>query len=207
MLEISPLLELLTGLIDEEPASSNSQTLRRVPAGTLHLPTGRLVACDPQALSGDEEPFILAIAPDDYPVTLLLAKDDDSEWVAAAQIHFRQEPAVRWEAARTPEDGDLETFGYGVDHGTGCFVDASFLPKAVQLRDSDEEYADTLVGIEAAPDSNSVHAEITLKGKPRGNLIAFSTGTGSGLYPSFFGIGEDGAPVCLVTDFEVIDSK
>jgi hypothetical protein len=207
MLETSPLLELLTGLIDEAPASSESQSLRRVPAGTLHLPTGRLVACDPQALSGEEEAFITAVEPDDYPVTLLLAKDDDSEWVAAAQIHFRQEPAVRWEAARTPEDGDLETFGYGVDNGTGCFIDASWLAAASVLAVSDEEYADTLTAIEAAPDSDSITTEITLKGKPPGNLIAFSTGTGSGLYPSFFGLGADGKPVCLVTDFEVIDSK
>lgn len=206
MPESLPLLKLLTGLSDEAPASSDGQSMRRVPAGKLHLPTGEIVACDPQVISGEEEAFVQTVPPGSYPVTLLLAKDDESEWVAAAQIHFRPEPAVRWETARTPEDGDLETVGYGVDNGTGCFVDASQLGTAAQLADGNEEYADTLADIEAAPDSESLHAEVKLGSKPAGNLIAFGTGTGSGLYPSFFGFGADGKPVCLVTDFEVLDS-
>jgi hypothetical protein len=206
MPESSPLLALLTGTADDELASSASQTLRRVPAGTLRLPTGRIVACDPQVISGQEEAFVTSVGPGDYPVTLLLAKDDDSEWVAAAQIHFRNEPVARWETARTPEDGDLETVGYGVDNGTGCFIDAAVLPVAAQLADGNEEYGDTLADVEAAPDSDSVSVEISL-GDAAGNLVAFGTGTGSGLYPSFFGLGADGQPVCLVTDFEVIDAE
>ncbi|HCO79317.1 DUF4241 domain-containing protein [Bacillus sp. (in: firmicutes)] len=33
----------------------------------------------------------------------------------------------------------------------------------------------------------------------------FTTGFGDGMYPSFWGLGVNGEPACLVTDFLIVD--
>ncbi|PRS67378.1 hypothetical protein C6347_14900 [Bacillus sp. NMTD17] len=33
----------------------------------------------------------------------------------------------------------------------------------------------------------------------------FTTGFGDGMYPSFWGLDENGEPACLVTDFLIMD--
>src|SRR5262249_5215661 len=113
-------------------------TMRVVEADHLELPTGRIVACDPSYLTSfpqDQPAYTRAVAPGRYPVVLaLLAKDGfaasnpNRESVACAAVRFRDSAVARWEMALRP-GWDLSTlkpgfhFGYGVDSGTGCFVD------------------------------------------------------------------------------------
>jgi hypothetical protein len=201
MQKLPLILKLLVGSSD----LAADRSLRQLSAGHLSLPTGRIVACDPQVISGEEEPFLTAVPPGAYPVTLLLAKDDDGEWVAAAQIHFKQDPVVRWETARTPEDGDLEETGYGVDSGTGCFLDASALPQAVRFIETEE--ADALMDLEPGGEDQRFSLNFVLRDQPPANLVAFPTGSGEGLYASWFGFNEHGEPVCLLTDFEVVGAE
>ena len=58
--------------------------LRRRAVGTLELPTGRLVACDPLD-HPDTEPFAYKVTPGSYPVKLVVDG-------AADRQHVRQEP-------------------------------------------------------------------------------------------------------------------
>ncbi|WP_317615143.1 MULTISPECIES: DUF4241 domain-containing protein [Bacillus] len=37
------------------------------------------------------------------------------------------------------------------------------------------------------------------------DIAMFTTGFGDGMYPSFWGLDENGEPACLVTDFLIMD--
>ena len=101
-------------------------------AGELHLPTGQLVAADPSSLDLDGRPFTATVAPGTYPVTISLATfadDAGHRRVCAARLDITDEPVARWELAlrdgQDPLDLDFgEFFGFGVDAGMACFVDA-----------------------------------------------------------------------------------
>ncbi len=126
-------------------------TIRVVEVGTLVLPTGRIVACDPSYLVGNFEPaYMRGVPPGRYPVRLSLLVNSGTpkeyETVACAAIHFADVPVDRWETAlrpgwdeRTLRPGQL--FGYGVDAGQGCFADE----QAVSFLAPDQERYRTII--------------------------------------------------------------
>ena len=71
-------------------------------AGLLHLPTGRLVACDPyRQAAASVSPFTVAVPPGRYPVLVaLLRRPGREQEVTAAMVRLADEPAVTWEMAR-----------------------------------------------------------------------------------------------------------
>ena len=97
-------------------------------------------------------------------------------------------------------EGDFH--GYGVDSGTGCFVDVD------TVRLFDEADADQLIAELA---KTYVHtwswANLVVNPATGGNLAAFSSGFGDGGYPSYFGYDGSGCLVCLVTDFGLFNSE
>jgi hypothetical protein len=113
-------------------------TMRVVEVDHLVLPTRRIVACDPSYLTTlptEQTAYTRPVPPGCYPVLLaLLAKDvfaadhPNRDCVACAALRFQDAPVERWEMALRP-GWDMSTlkagfyFGYGVDGGTGCFVD------------------------------------------------------------------------------------
>ena len=94
-----------------------------------------------------------------------------------------------------------EAFAYGVDSGSGCFAD----PGAIEVMcgDTGEAIADR-----AIDEMKKVYEDTrdwTLINTPKGSAAVFSSGLGDGVYPSYFGVDENGEPVVLVTDFYIID--
>jgi uncharacterized protein DUF4241 len=98
-----------------------------------------------------------------------------------------------------------EFFGYGVDSGTGCFMDAEALRLLNERRDQVEDH---FVVITDGMEQNYKHTWSWLDFCPMvgrdDNVICFSTGYGDGLYPSFFGYAAGDSPTDLVTDFMVL---
>jgi hypothetical protein len=181
-------------------------TLRRHDAGSLLLPTGRIVACDPSVISGEEEAFVRTVPPGSYPVALVIASDAAPARVAAAIIRFGDAAPVSWERARTAEDEDLAMTGYGVDSATGCFLDSSALAiVSTDLEPSGEWERLIDEALEASPDDDWFSADIPVSQSPPTNAIVFSSGLGDGLYASWFGLDAAGNAACLLTDFEVVD--
>src|SRR2546422_3104174 len=93
----------------------------------LALPTGRLVACDPFVM-WDTKPFTTKFPIGAFPVVLSVAEIETDRRVAFATLRFQNDDPVRWEMLMVPGQNvkDLkegEMFGYGVDSGTGCFMD------------------------------------------------------------------------------------
>jgi hypothetical protein len=178
--------------------------------GHLELPTGRLAASDP-LVEYAPQPFDLRVAPGRYAVDLAVSEVGGDQRVAFARVTFQDAPVHRWTMALVGEQdpatlGATEMFGYGVDAGTGCFMS----PEAGELLDQrmrvEEKYFEQII---AEMETTYRHTWSWLVFQPEPtrnpNIAAFSSGYGDGIYASYVGWDEAGAPVCVVTDFGVID--
>ena len=185
-------------------------TLRLRDAGELLVTSGRVVACDPLT-APETEPFTRVVPPGPHRVTLSVAHfEDGDQRVAAAMLRLGGERPTRWELAmlageELAELAEGEVFGYGVDSGTGCFMDEEAAQALLRKMDEDEEYYEDVID---EMGKAYVHtwswANIEL-GDAGANLVAFSTGVGDGLYASYFGLDAEGRPVSLVTDFSLFE--
>src|SRR5688500_15417555 len=116
--------------VAEDDRWSGDIVTREVVIGELNLPSGKVVACDGFVIDSNTPPFSLAVPPGKYPVVLTLARSrpGDDERVAYAAIRFAPAKPARWEmavgAGNDPKSLKAdEVFAYGVDSGTGCFMD------------------------------------------------------------------------------------
>jgi hypothetical protein len=72
--------------------------------------------------------------------------------------------------------------------------------------DDDEAFADAVIDeMERNYEDTWSWADIELDPDSGANIVAFSTGVGDGRYASYFGLGESGEVVCLVTDFSLFE--
>lgn len=185
--------------------------LSRKKIGNLTITSGKIIAKDP-LISINRQPFTTAIAPGVYAVTLYIAKfpNNDSR-VAFAVLEITDKPVVKWQMAVFPgvaieslKEGEI--IGYGVDTGTGCFMDEDALRFIEELdEDDDEELTDKITDIlddKRVPSWS--YANVKLRMPHKNNLIAFSTGFGDGIYTSYFGFDETGQVSCLLTDCNII---
>lgn len=170
-----------------------------VEAGVLHLPTGRVAACDP--IAALRAPFALQVPPGDYVVELTIGRFPEGERVALATLWFSRGEPVRWEQAAHPSERSTHI----VDSGISAFMDAGAVehwttaqntatdPRPALMASFDEEEERTWSGAQW--------------GSPKASVIAFSAGRGDGAYTSHVGYGEDGTMLCLITDFELLAGK
>ncbi|MEZ5498276.1 MAG: DUF4241 domain-containing protein [Steroidobacteraceae bacterium] len=181
-----------------------------VEVGPVELSSGAITACDPLVVP-DAPAYSQAIPNGSFPVTLAIAAfPNQDERVAFARVTFAQEEPSHWRMALLPsqEDGQLgddEFFGYGVDSGTGCFMDAVAGQFLCERMKQDKRFYDVI-----SDDMQKTyrHTRSWLNFQPRPdrpeNVICFSSGFGDGSYPSFFGLSADNRPLVLITDFQVL---
>ncbi|MFE3495361.1 DUF4241 domain-containing protein [Streptomyces sp. NPDC059175] len=182
-------------------------------AGPLRLPTGRVLACDPGwgwLERGDG--YTVTVAPGSYPVEIARAAYASGSRGAglhraetvAARLVISGRPAVSWEPAlQQGNDPRLlrngEYFGFGVDSGAGCFVDASAVKRLGDQYDQQMTAPGEYAG-ELDPDGVAELVD-PLTGA---NLVAFPSGTGGGSYPVWIGRDADGEVACFVADMLVL---
>lgn len=180
-----------------------------VELGRLALPSGRLAACDPSVV-WDLEPFTIGLPPGEHAVELAVADiatfngvPQQARKVAAARVVIAPEAATTWEMAvvagqdTASLNGDLY-FGYGVDAGTGAFLDADAAKALDRINDAD--------GLDDALTTARAGALGVLVGDTESglNVAAFPSGWGNGVYPTWVGRSDDGRVVSVVTDFHVL---
>ena len=206
------LIKLCSGNINNLFVNSKFQEcIPQQDIGTLFLPTGSIVATDPFCLS-ETEAFQKRVPPGNYKVVLHIHHIGDDSIVAFSEIRFSENFAVSFELALTKQQAmqhsttpltDTEYFGYGVDSGTGSFMDKSTCRMLETITDDSfftqmdkimyKSYIDTYSTVNLSlPNSNH-------------NLVAFSSGYGDGFFPSFWGYDEKGILCNLITDFFTID--
>ncbi len=171
--------------------------LTQISVCELRVTSGHIVVCDP--LVNPERPALKrTVTPGTYPVEVFVkgyVQDAEYNTVAVAVLRLTSDTVSHLEMA-TINDQDLQTlgkdefFGYPVDAGMGCFMDAD---------------AQT-VFLEANPELGyenwiEYHPE---QGNPL-NVAMFASGYGDGVYPSFWGLNSSGETVCLITDFQVLE--
>lgn len=193
-------------------------TMSVADGGTLWLPSGRLVACDPMAYLGLEgsRPFRDQVAPGRYRleaalVTWSLADEEPQvpphRDLAALRLVITEVPAVSWGQAlsggQCPGDlGPDEFYGYGVDAGVGAFHDASAGPDF-----ADREVTRELLRAPFLADGYRHPGPYVVTG-PGGHQVAvFQSGWGDGIYPTWAGRDEAGDVTCFLTDFFVVPRR
>ncbi|MGN7470618.1 DUF4241 domain-containing protein [Brevibacillus sp. SAFN-007a] len=189
--------------------------------GYLQVPTGKIVANDPFVLF-ETEPFTETFPTGSFPVQLAIAQvtpleatgeteaeREPDERVALARIVFADKPVASWKMA-VWENSDVtqlaadEFFGYGVDAGTGAFMDEMACKRLESRMEQDETFAEALM---EEMDQTYKHTRSWLV-KEMGNgcnVAMFSSGWGDGSYASYIGYDADGQIVRLLTDFYLVD--
>ncbi len=199
------LMRILNGERNFESEGSKV-LIEKQELGTIYLPTGKIIACDPCCFF-EFEPFNKSVEPGTYPVSVYVANYEYGDRrVAFSVIAFNDQQPDKFELCLL-EGQDLsklegdEFYGYGVDSGIGGFLDQDTW-NLIETMGNDYQYE----GLDEALSSSYVHtysvANIKLPGKKH-NIVAFSTGWGDGAYPSYWGFKKDNI-CCLITDFLII---
>jgi hypothetical protein len=166
--------------------------------GDLVVRSGRVTVCDPLAPS-----VVLDLARDvpkgKHPVEVAIAKIGKDQRVALGCVRFAKGDAVKWEMATAKGQNPKklapgEFYGYGVDAGTGCFVDT----KASKKLDGEKIGDAILVAFRKTRVDTWAWTNMKVGDT---NVVAFSSGYGDGFYGSYWGTSAKGDLVARVTDF------
>ena len=169
------------------------QRIHRRELGKLTLPSGQILARDPSYACFEGPPFARRVRPGRYPVVLTCVGDGPDPGP--------HELPATWEHALS--DGQKLTdlhpgqiYGYGVDGGTGCFVD---LEVADEFAAGKRNFQRMLAAFRKSDFQPLIHP---FQDEPA--IAVFQSGWGDGFYASYWGLDARGEPVCLVTDFAVL---
>ncbi|ARM90318.1 hypothetical protein RHEC894_CH04078 [Rhizobium sp. CIAT894] len=200
-------------LVTLSDAELSGRSIGVIHMGNVELTSGRIVAADPLA-QPDRPALARTVAPGDYPVTLYKAFGR----IAAAGMRFADGKPDHWELAVLPGQDpatlkDDEIFGYPVDAGVGCYMDAETLALIdereaqvqAQKPDADINYYDDVLAADLDANKGTYALHRPVAGK-KGNVAVFWSGWGDGFYPVFWGLDKDGRALVLLTDFSVIEN-
>lgn len=189
---------------DEE---DNVYNLYNHEIGNIRILDGNIIACDPFLFNNDL-PFTTKFPIGTFPVQLSIAQINDDERVAFARIKFSEEIPFSWSlAVREGQDllklGENEIYGYGVDAGTGAFMDTSGAKEfMVYLNEKDDNFMLLIDDMK----KNYKHTWDYLNWeKNQTNVIMFKSGWGDGYYATYIGFDKSGNICRLVTDFVVLE--
>ncbi|TXL89380.1 DUF4241 domain-containing protein [Streptomyces sp. IB2014 016-6] len=171
--------------------------------GSLQLPTGHVVACDPDDyFLADRGSFTVPVPPGNYRFFVNVARSMEptgmSPRVSAGGLIISDEQIESWELAlldgedpRILRDG--EAYCFGVDSGTACFMDSSAVQAVANTWNSSENPLEELekscfrIGHIGDLRSGAV-------------LITFDSGWGDGCYPVWVGRSANRSVVSVVAD-------
>ena len=192
--------------------------LRTLP--DLIAPTGRIIACDP-FYCADTPPFMVETPTGQYPVILSMAhfSSTGDERITAVMLRIADAPAVRWELAVCEEDTEQESpesYTFGVDSGFASFMDEAAINaifdtiETTNAEGNDVYYEDAADYLQRRleslrPAGGAEWFNMTLDERSGANALIFTSGWGDGSYRSYWGFDAQDQPVCLITDFGVLD--
>lgn len=174
--------------------------------GNLKVSSGKIIACDPLVLF-ENEPFNIQFPVGVFPVELSIAHIKTDQRVAFARILFSDERVARWDYALLKGQDPTklkkgEIFGYGVDSGTGAFMDIVAHNRLSKAMEKNENLFEKII---EEMDKTYVHTRswcIYAIGEE--NAAMFSSGYGDGGYQSYAGYDEKGNICRLLTDFQIV---
>ena len=170
--------------------------------GSLKISSGKIIACDPIVMD-DAHPFAQVFPVGNFPVQLALAKFEKGERVAYSRIKFSDNPVVLWMLATKEGQeplslADSSFYCYGVDAGTGIFIDSVANDK-FKVKDYKEWEHVFVTKADKHGYTGFIHYFDGL------GLATFSTGYGDGCFASYIGFDEAGNVCRLLTDFGLVE--
>jgi len=185
--------------------------------GELILTSGKLVACDLLIVPDDRYFIKERLNPGRYPVFVSVADfyPAGDTRIACAALCISGESTIKWKVATINEpdsEQEEERYSYGVDSGTGSFMDVDAAQIIAPLvweqsgeRDKFEEFCDRVLA-EMQKNLFGEHgtanwANMRVSDSSETNIVTFSSGWGDGGYASFWGYDASGKLTSLVTDF------
>lgn len=186
--------------------------------GTVHFPTGTILACDPLVELEDALPFLQTVPAGTYPVSICVwCSEDYGDRYACVKVAVTHQKPVRYEMGvlgNEDLDEELEEddyFGFIVDAGMGCILDAKtqevFRNYWAQREDEEEDidpyndlFCDLLEENSRANPKYQREGGDWLNWTVPGtdcNIPIFASGWGDGVYPTYFGYDAEGK-VCGV---------
>ena len=219
---VTPRPEVLSGAFTPGfvgEAGDERYPVRVIRIGEVRISSGRVIVADPFLMSTRDQPLTVVVPPGRYPVDLAVATaGGGGQRGALAPLLVSGAPVVRWSMAVTAGQDistlkDDETFGYGVDAGTGSFIDAT-LPAWLERRYPPQQvdfYAEVSEGWQTrgearGPELGIPYGFALIEDYEGGGVAMFSSGWGDGFYTSWIGHDAAGRPAVLVTDFGVIEA-
>jgi len=198
------------------PHPQGPVTTKVVQVGNLVVTSQAVLAMDP-IVGAAINPFSQQVPKGRHPVTVAIADLDGDERIAFARVQFSLHPAHSWTMAVTDAKQDPaalgpgQFIGYGVDAGTGCFMDfdaAKLIGRRYREEGPHFSFGDVIIEeMERTYQHTRSWADIRpIEGREE-NIICFSSGYGDGAYPSFFGFDASGTVCQLVTDFRIFDGE
>lgn len=174
-----------------------------VHAGLVHFPTGQVVAADPGVLDPDHTPFTVTVPAGSYPMLVARMQWQGRGWGEnpAAKLQISSKQTISWELAVTPGQdtrllGHGEFYGFGVDSGTGAFLDAS---GCAPLADAVERHW------QDSPSNETTEYPEISDAATGTNLFIYSAGRGDGCYPVWIGRDTEGEVTCFIADMLILD--
>ncbi len=186
--------------------------------GDLILTSGKILACDLLIVPDSRYYFIKEIKPGRYPIILSVADFQPlgDARIACAMVQITDEPTIKWEVAamNNPSPNKTEEIiSYGVDSGTGSFMDLDAAEAVNNQFPELNEFEEFCDQVTSAMEKNSLSkhrldwAEARVNNEMEANIIIFGSGWGDGGYASFWGYGASENLTCLVTDFALFPTK
>ena len=181
--------------------------------GTVHFPTGTILACDPLVELGEALPFIQIVPAGTYPVTICVVPSETyGDRYACVKVAISDNKPVRYEMGMVGAENldeelqEDEFFGFFVDAGMGCIADlkAQEAFKAYwEQREMEDESIDPYNDLfcDLLEENFQAHPQYqrdggdwlnwTVPGTDC-NIPIFASGWGDGVYPCYFGYDAEG---------------
>jgi hypothetical protein len=191
--------------------------------GDLVLTSGKLLAWDLLMIPDERYVFKKILNPGRYPVDISVAYFHPAghSRIACARLSISEGQTVRWEvlAINNPDNESSEDIdNYGVDSGTGSFMDADAAQVLAPLvwekqngSDKFERFCDKVIAEmekhSLGQHSSASWANMRISESSEVNVVTFSSGWGDGGYASFWGYDATGKLTSLVTDFALFPAN
>jgi hypothetical protein len=190
--------ELLTEGTRFRNEDGTVHTVKRLDAGSIRLPSGRLIAADPGWLDADTPAFTTTVRPGTYPVDVFQATAEYALTVAC-RVTITGAPVASWHLALLEGKhelalGDGEYFGNPVDTATLAFVDAAGAAAYPE---------DKVEAVFSDRDDRDAFDVISDKKTATDLIFVYSSSDGS--YPVWIGRAADDTVSCFVADLSMPD--
>lgn len=186
--------------------------------GLLKIKEGKIIACDPFEANNLTycQPFKNDFPTGDFLCQLAIAICEDYKSIAFSRLLFADTKPIRWEIAVAEnvanvnlDNMDKESLenelGYGVDSGSGGFMDISAQLAYKKEMDNDEDYWEQIQY--AMYENDDLDCNYCIWEINDTNIAFFSSGSGDGSFLTYIGYDSNGAICQLVTDLGVVNDN